>query len=203
MVKKNKEYESEDYRQTSQTKESELSNTSQESSSGDNVDYPCFRNCEIAKEDGQTIQIRDVWLAIGMFFKIVGGVVVVCVLCGFFLRLLALSSIIIVIATLTIFVIGFIFAIRVWSSYNQGIIVSSKYDKINFPASDVENRLIDIITLKKFRDLANRIEFNISEIDKVWVDRQRKRVTYTDRSGKKPKEKTKTIVQVSRYAAVC
>jgi nickel-dependent lactate racemase len=88
---------------------------------------------------------------------------------------------------------GFIFTLKVFLNFNKGIIVSSEGDFISFPASDVENSLYDIITFKKFRDLARRMRVKISDIDKVWLDRQRRTVKYTDYSGKKPKVKTKRV----------
>lgn len=158
------------------------------------ADHPYFQGYEKVKDDGQTIQIRDVWLALKTSLGILFASAVIAVIAGFMVSVFDVPQFVTIIIGAIFFIPGLIFTIRVWNSYNQGIIVSSKYDKINIPASDVENTFLDIISLKRLRDLANRIEFSISEIDKVWVDRQKRTVTYTDRSGKKPKTKTKTIV---------
>ena len=158
------------------------------------ADHPYFKNYEKVKSDGQTIQIRDVWLALKTSLRILVGFIIIAVIAAFMSNVFDLPQLVTIIIGVLVFIPGLIFIIRVWNSYNQGIIVSSRYDKINIPASDIENTFLDIVTLKRFRDLANRVEFSISEIDKVWVDRQRRTVTYTDRSGKKPKTKTKTIV---------
>ena len=200
MVRKKKDYDVDDSRQTLAKKQKRKKRTKSKTSSMMNknasmsierADHPYFKNYDIVQEDGRTIQIRDLMLALGVSAKIFSAILVICALLFF---LIPASNVIKIIIITPIFIVGLWFLMRVWNSYNHGILVSSKYDKVNFPASDVENTLMDIITLKRLRNLANRLEYDISELDKVWLDRQRKRVTYTDMSGKKPKSKTKTVV---------
>lgn len=146
----------------------------------------------VVNDDGRIIQVRDVWLALK---RATGALALTA----------ALTIVPIIFApqegsatqkvgyyavAALIFLFMGRYTWKVWDSYNQGILVSSKHNQINFPASDVENTLMDIITLKRMRDYANRLVYSLSDIDKVWVDRQRRKVTHTV-NGKK---KTKTVI---------
>jgi Holliday junction resolvase len=194
MPGKNKKYTPKEYREHRKKHSSSKKRKTPLKTKDSSSNIQEGKDCKVVKEDGQTIQIRDIWLAINIFVKVMGAIIALCFIAFIILNsVLKLSPELSSMFTIPLVVIGGIFAIRVFNSYNKGIVVSSKYDTIAFPASDVENTIMDIITGKRVRDLANRIEFKISDIDKVWIDRHKKTITYTDRSGKKPKVKTKTV----------
>jgi hypothetical protein len=56
------------------------------------------------------------------------------------------------------------FTLSIWNSYSLGIIADVESDSFSFPASDVENSIIDILTLKKFKDMAKRNSYPITQI---------------------------------------
>jgi hypothetical protein len=142
------------------------------------------------EQENRTLYVKDIWLALKLFTKIIATTIFY--VCIFYIFLGNLNIMMQIISAFLI-ICCCVFAIKVFINYNKGIVVSSEENMISLPATDVENSIIDIITLRKFRNYAKRIEIPISEIDKAWLDRKRKTVSYIDNSGKKSKVKKKTI----------
>lgn len=81
------------------------------------------------------------------------------------------------------------FIYGVWNAYNLGIIVSFEDKTFSFPASDVENNVIDIITFKQFRDLSKREILNLAEIEALANETKRWTTSNTNSKGKKTTKK--------------
>jgi hypothetical protein len=90
------------------------------------------------------------------------------------------------------------FIYDVWNAYNQGIQVSLENKTFSFPASDVENNVIDIITLKQFRDLSKRETLKLNEVEALANEIKRWSTSSTDSKGKKTTKKhVKFLLNIS------
>jgi len=57
------------------------------------------------------------------------------------------------------------FLIRVWNTYHEGIVVDATTSTLTFPASDVENSVVDILTCRRFFDHARRESVRLGAIE--------------------------------------
>ncbi|TMO47080.1 hypothetical protein CWC25_02180 [Pseudoalteromonas sp. S4389] len=57
-----------------------------------------------------------------------------------------------------------LYTIPVWKALSHGYEAKIDLDSFSFPASDVENSVLDIITLKKLRNMMSRTTIRLSEI---------------------------------------
>lgn len=69
---------------------------------------------------------------------------------------------------LIVFIVPFLLMFRVYFVYIQG--VALKNEKFSWPASDVENSLLDLITLKRLRGFFYRESVNALDIEYVTND---------------------------------
>jgi hypothetical protein len=70
------------------------------------------------------------------------------------------------------------FILRVWLAYHEGIVIDAEKSELSFPASDVENRLIDIITLKRFFNHGRRETLRLASIETVMNETRARRGHY-------------------------
>lgn len=66
---------------------------------------------------------------------------------------------------LGILLILFIPIKRIWNAYYAGYEIDLDQKTFSFPASDIENSIMDIITLKRIRNLMHRDTLNLNEIE--------------------------------------
>ena len=112
-------------------------------------------------------RIADIYLAI----KTTGMVLIIVSVFGAVLGVLAnnvigaegSSWIIFSIPLTWLFFSPFIF--RVWFTYHDGIIVDVANDNLSFPASDVENSLLEIITFRRFFNHGRSESLPLSSIE--------------------------------------
>lgn len=70
------------------------------------------------------------------------------------------------------------FILRVWLTYHDGIVIDAEKSELSFPATDVENRFIDIITLKRFFDHGRRETLRFASIETVMNETRARRGHY-------------------------
>lgn len=90
------------------------------------------------------------------------------------------------------------YSIPVWLATSQGYIVDIDNNEFTFPASDVENNIIEIITLKKLRNMMRRHSIKITEIRALNNEKGRRqsRVNF-DAKRKTPPMKDLWLLNVS------
>jgi hypothetical protein len=122
------------------------------------------------------MEVRDIWLALQKTGWVIVGVSVVGLIAGIGLKSLfgiengngiPYSAVIVANLIMVKFTFG------VWSSYSKGIVADINNNLFSFPASDVENSIQDIVTLKPLFNLAKRNEYPISEINALTNESRR------------------------------
>lgn len=73
-------------------------------------------------------------------------------------------------------VVFLIYFIQVFIVFNKGYVIDLNKEEFRFPATDVENSLLGIITLKKYRDYARVKKIALKDISDIFIDRQRIKV---------------------------
>ena len=100
-----------------------------------------------------------------------------------------------------LFIVNFFtlaYSIPVWIATSKGYVVDIANNEFSFPASDVENSLIEIITLKKLRNMMHRNSIKLTEIRALNNEksRRRSRVNF-DTNRKKPPMKDLWLLNIS------
>lgn len=117
---------------------------------------------------GRIRRINDVWEAIGAAGGVVSTYLFVCFFVFIFMaKFFGEFYGLIIFFGLFVFtsVKIYPFVRKVYDVHKEGVVVNSIDNKISFPASDVENSIMDIITFKSFRELQNRASFRLSDIE--------------------------------------
>jgi len=115
--------------------------------------------------------VSDVWGAIGMIGTILMIIAFVSFFGPMFLGSVVMGEPYTYIWNHSVYVffgILFIFLIpikKVWSAYYAGYEVDFEDGTFSFPASDVENSVMDIVTLKSVRNLMHRDTLNLDELE--------------------------------------
>ena len=137
---------------------------------------------QIQRRNGLTQRrIPDIWLALkttGAVFSaltIAGGILGVVV--SFILASLMSPTVIIAVILLT-WAVSFLFIFRVWITYQEGIVIDADSCELSFPANDVENSVMEIITFKQFFDHARRATIRLASIESVMNETRARRGLY-------------------------
>lgn len=86
------------------------------------------------------------------------------------------------------------FTYNVWNSYSKGIVADVENNSFSFPASDIENSIAEIITLRPIFNLAKRDSYPITEI--TALNNETKRWT-TESSDGKTKKHVEYLLNIS------
>jgi len=132
--------------------------------------------------------VSDVWGAI----KLIGTILLVIAglsFVPFFLvgQIDILSNYTWQYAIYVFFGILFVFFIpikKVWNAYYAGYEVDLEDDTFSFPASDVENSVMDIVTLKRLRNLLHRETINLDELEALNNETKRWTTKSKDSNGR-------------------
>jgi hypothetical protein len=150
------------------------------------------------------MELKDTWLALKKTFELLGVIIVWSIVVASIYALSFTEQGIIaglvwgIVYSPIMFLIFSKFIYGVWNAYNLGIIVDLENKTFSFPASDVENNVIDIITFKQFRDLSKREMLNLAEIEALANEIKRWTTASTDSKGKKTTKKhVKFLLNVS------
>ncbi len=60
--------------------------------------------------------------------------------------------------------------------FNEGYVIDLSKEEFRFPATDVENSLVSILTFEKYRDYARVKKIALKDISDIYIDRQRVKV---------------------------
>lgn len=126
-------------------------------------------------------QIADIWLALKITATMFGLMTIIGAAVGVMLSWLitdAISPKFILLGIPAIWLLSAGFVIRVWQSYFTGILIDAGTSELSFPASDVENSLLDIITLKRFFGHGQRESLRLASIESVMNETRAKRGHY-------------------------
>lgn len=121
-------------------------------------------------------EIVDVWGAIRVTTMVVTQVAFLGGISGFFLGYAWLGqfSVVAVIAgTLSALLLSAVFIHRVWRVHSSGIVIDKKEGTLTFPAADVENTVIDILTFRSFFNLARTETLKLSAVRDITNDTKR------------------------------
>ncbi|SFV70674.1 hypothetical protein MNB_SV-3-1246 [hydrothermal vent metagenome] len=137
---------------------------------------------------------KDIWLALEVVFSFIvfllfvsflGNVIIYFLIQNNEIKSLELGSFI---YTLYIFggllIIFSKFILNMWNSYSKGIEVDIETKTFSFPKSDVENSMMDIFTLKAFRDMSKRDSLNLMDIEALNNETKRWSTKHKDSNGK-------------------
>jgi hypothetical protein len=123
---------------------------------------------EVSNENELNQESKDIWLALKTTATFIGLIsAIACILVYFIIAphekvdgtLIPYLGWIVIIN-----IASAKFTWSIWQSYYLGVITDVNADLFSFPASDVENSVKDILTFKKFRNLAKRNSFPITQI---------------------------------------
>ncbi len=140
------------------------------------------------------MEVKDIWLALQKLGTVLAVVSVIGALFGFAVNKLFSINMEEVIwgSAILANIIAAKYTLSVWNSYSQGIVADIENNTFSFPASDVENSIVEILTLKPLVDFAKRNSYAISEINSLNNETKRWSTKSKDNEGK---TKTKQHVQ--------
>jgi len=146
------------------------------------------------------MEVKDIWLALQKTGWVIVGISVVGLIAGFGLNNLfetdsnevLYGSVIFANLIMAKFVFG------VWRSYSAGIVADMNNNIFSFPASDVENSLQDILTLKPLFNLAKRNSYPLSEINALTNESRRWKTKSKNSQGRsETKEHVMWLLNIS------
>jgi hypothetical protein len=129
-------------------------------------------------------EIVDIWGAIRVTAMVVTQVAFLGGVSGFLLGYAWLGqfSVVAVIAsTLSALLLSVAFIHRVWRVHSSGIVIDKKEGTLTFPAADVENTVVDILTFRSFFNLARTETLKLSAVRDISNDTKR-----TSAAAKRP-----------------
>ncbi len=139
-------------------------------------------------------RIQDVWLLLATLRSIIFFAILFYVILLFGMLLLGTEYVGEQIKTFSIIygVLFLIYFIKVFSVFNKGYVIDLEKKEFRFPATDVENSLLGIITLEKYRDYARIKKIALQDISDIYIDSQRVKV-FSSTSNKT----TKTVYTIN------
>ena len=135
----------------------------------------------------QIYKIQDVWLLLKILRAVIFFGILVYIGCIIALYLFADKKDYFVEFSIAYIVLFCIYFILVFITFNKGYIVDLIKEDFSFPATDVENSLIGILTFKKYRDFAQRKHIALKDISDIYIDTQKTQVfsMTTNKTSKK------------------
>lgn len=138
-----------------------------------------FQN--VSRNSLEQRRIADIWLALRMtatVFALItaAGVAVIILVSWLFVG--AADPRVVLLGIPLIWLLSSRFILRVWLTYHEGIVIDAEKSELSFPATDVENRLIDIITLKRFFNHGRRETLRLASIETVMNETRARRGHY-------------------------
>lgn len=133
------------------------------------------------RDKGKQRNIADIWLAITTTAVVFAKLTVVA---GVTLAIASLfitgdiSSNFVLFGIPVVWVLSAKFIFKVWLTYHEGIVIDADNAELSFPATDVENSVLDILTLKKFFDNARRETIRLASVESVMNETRARRGHY-------------------------
>jgi hypothetical protein len=125
--------------------------------------------------------IADIWLALKTTATVFGQITVVA---GAILAAASLlftggvASGFLLFGIPVVWVLSAKFIFKVWLTYHEGIVIDADNAELSFPATDVENSVLDILTLKRFFDNARRETVRLASVESVMNETRARRGHY-------------------------
>ena len=122
------------------------------------------------RENGRQRSIVDIWLALTTTATVFGQITVVggvLVTVASFLITGGVAPGFLLFGIPLIWMLSAKFIFKVWLTYHKGIVIDAENAELSFPATDVENSVLDIVTLKKFFDNARRESVRLASVESV------------------------------------
>lgn len=133
------------------------------------------------RSNGMQRRIADMWLALTTTATVFGVMTAIggatSAALSFFLTN-RIDSLIFFIGILLAWMISAKFILNVWLTYHEGIVIDAESSELSFPANDVENRVIDILTLKQFFDHGRRETVRLASVESVMNETRARRGHY-------------------------
>lgn len=128
----------------------------------------------------KTYRIPDVWLLIAALKSVSFFAVLIYVILLFSIFLLKIkdpyiTNHLMIFSSIYIGVF-LIYFIRVFIVFNKGYVIDLEKQEFRFPATDIENSFLEVITFKKYRDYARVKKLALTDISDIFIDTQRKKV---------------------------
>ncbi len=122
------------------------------------------------RDKGKQRNIADIWLALATTATVFGQISVVAgviLAAASFLFTGSIASGFLLFGLPVVWVLSAKFIFKVWLTYHEGIVIDADDAELSFPATDVENSVLDIITLKRFFDNARRETVRLASVESV------------------------------------
>jgi hypothetical protein len=130
------------------------------------------------RNNGRQRSIADIWLALTTTATVFGQITVVAGLIIAVTSLLFTGSIasgFLLFGVPVVWVLSAKFIFKVWLTYQEGIVIDADNAELSFPATDVENSVLDIITLRRFFDNARRETVRLASVESVMNETRARR----------------------------
>jgi hypothetical protein len=133
------------------------------------------------RNKGKQRSIADIWLALKTTATVFGQITVVA---GVILAVVSLlftdsiASVFLLFGIPVVWVLSAKFIFQVWLTYHEGIVIDADNAELLFPATDVENSVLDILTLKRFFDNARRETVRLASVESVMNETRARRGHY-------------------------
>lgn len=115
-------------------------------------------------------RIADIWLAIKItgtvFFAITGIATIASIVLSLFIAH-GIDARIVLPCIMLSWLLSSWFIVKVWVTYSTGIVIDAENSTLSFPATDVENSIIDILMLKPLFNHARRETIRLASISSV------------------------------------
>lgn len=123
-------------------------------------------------------KIKDVWLMLTTLRSVIFFAILVYIILLFGIFLFCNEQIVgqIKILSLIYGAVFFMYFIKVFIVFNEGYVIDLSKEEFRFPATDVENSLVGILTFEKYRDYARVKKIALKDISDIYIDRQRVKV---------------------------
>lgn len=140
--------------------------------------------------------IKDVWLMLATLRSLTFFLILIYIVLLFSVTLIQINNEQLVEHLRIISIIYgtavLMYLIQVFIVFNKGYVIDLKKEEFRFPATDVENSLIDILTFKKYFDYARIKKIALKDISDIYMDRQTEKI-YSITTNKT----TKTIFTIN------
>jgi hypothetical protein len=126
-------------------------------------------------------RIADVWLALRTTATVFAQITVVAGVLVTVASLLAtgvVESGFLLFGIPLVWALSALFIFKVWLTYHDGVVIDADNAELSFPATDVENSVLDILILKRFFNNARRETVRLASVESVMNETRARRGHY-------------------------
>lgn len=133
------------------------------------------------RDKGTQRNIADIWLALTTTATVFGQITAVSGVMLSIVSLLSTGGIasgFLLFGIPVVWVLSAKFIFKVWLTYHEGIVIDADNAELSFPATDVENSVLSILTLERFFDNARRETVRLASVESVMNETRARRGHY-------------------------